>query len=481
MRIKKEWAILFTVLPMTFMSTLDSSIVNVALPTMAKELGTSMAGIEWVVTSYLITICATILLFGKLGDSLGKTRIFKFGIGIFTLGSLLCGFSNSLLMLILSRIVQAIGAGAAMATNQGIITETFPSNERGRALGMSGTAVALGTMVGPTLGGLIVSVAPWTYIFLINIPIGILVYISTIKILPKNKSQESFKIDIKGTILFMFSVILLFISINFAQSLGYTNLIIILSFITSIILFIIFIKIEINCENPMLDIKIFKNKLFSLSIFCGFTSFVSIGAVNIILPFYYQDVLSLTPSAAGFMMTVSPIILAVVAPLSGYLSDKIGSEKISALGLSILSIGIFLLIILNVNTPLILVGILVGTLSLGSGIFQSPNNSLIMSTVDKSELGVAGSVNGLVRNLGTTTGIAISTSILYNTMSIKLGYKVSGYVDGRGDIFIYAMRFVFLSIGFICLVGAILSIIRVIKNKKLVNEQKINLSLKYKI
>lgn len=466
MRIKKEWAILLTVLPMTFMTTLDSSIVNVALPTMAKELNTSMAGIEWVVTSYLIVICATILLFGKLGDILGKTRIFKFGIGVFTIGSLLCGLSNTLFMLILSRIVQAIGAGAAMATNQGIITETFPPNERGRALGMTGTAVALGTMVGPTLGGLIVSIAPWEYIFLINIPIGILVYIGVIKILPFKKKASDFTIDVKGSILFMISITLLFTSINFGQSLGYTNMFIVISFIISLILFAIFIRVEKNSDNPMLDIKIFKNRLFSLSIFCGFTSFISIGAVNIILPFYYQDVLSLSPSSAGLMMTVSPIILAVVAPLSGYLSDKMGSEKISALGLSILSIGIISLVLFNVNTPLIVVGILVGLLSLGSGIFQSPNNSLIMSTVEKNELGIAGSINGLVRNLGTTTGIALSTSILYSRMSSKLGYKVSGYVDGRADVFVYAMRSVFIGIGVICLIGAILSVIRVVKKIK---------------
>ena len=466
MRIKKEWAILLTVLPMTFMTTLDSSIVNVALPTMAKELNTSMAGIEWVVTSYLIVICATILLFGKLGDVLGKTRIFKFGIGVFTIGSLLCGFSNTLFMLILSRLVQAIGAGAAMATNQGIITETFPPNERGRALGMTGTAVALGTMVGPTLGGLIVSIAPWEYIFLINIPIGILVYIGVIKILPFKKKASDFKIDVKGSILFMISITLLFTSINFGQSLGFTNMFIVMSFIISLILFAIFIRVEKISDNPMLDIKIFKNRLFSLSIFCGFTSFISIGAVNIILPFYYQDVLSLSPSAAGLMMTVSPIILAVVAPLSGYLSDKMGSEKISALGLSILSIGIISLVLFNVNTPLIVVGILVGLLSLGSGIFQSPNNSLIMSTVEKNELGIAGSINGLVRNLGTTNGIALSTSILYSRMSSKLGYKVSGYVDGRADVFVYAMRFVFIGIGVICLIGAILSVIRVVKKIK---------------
>ncbi|GAA0084692.1 MFS transporter [Clostridium sp. CTA-7] len=471
MKIKKEWAILLTVLPMTFMTTLDSSIVNVALPTMARELGTTMAGIEWVVTSYLITICATILLFGRFGDIIGKSKVFKIGIGVFTLGSLLCGVANSLSMLILSRIVQAIGAGAAMATNQGIITETFPPNERGRALGMTGTAVALGTMVGPTLGGLIVSVAPWKYIFLINIPIGILVYIGVIKVLNFKKVKEKVPFDIKGTILFMISVILLFTSINFGQSIGYTNPIIIGAFIISCLLLFIFIKIEKKIENPMLDISIFKNKLFSLSIFCGFISFVSIGAINIILPFYYQDVLKLTPSAAGLMMTVSPIILAVVAPLSGYLSDKIGSERISFLGLSILTFGIFSLTILTENTSLLVVAIVVGLLSLGSGIFQSPNNSLIMSTVDKTKLGIAGSINGLVRNIGTTTGIALSTSLLYSMMSSKMGYHVVGYIEGRADVFIYAMRFVFTGIGFICLIGAILTLLRVINRKSRIENE----------
>lgn len=465
MKMKKEWAILLTVLPMTFMTTLDSSIVNVALPTMSRELGTTMAGIEWVVTSYLITICATILLFGRLGDIVGKSKVFKIGIGVFTLGSLFCGLSNSLIMLILSRIIQAIGAGAAMATNQGIITETFPPTKRGRALGMTGTAVALGTMVGPTLGGLIVSVAPWEYIFLINIPIGILVYIGVLKVLNFKKITEKVLFDIKGTFLFMISIIMLFTSINFGQSIGYTNPIIMGAFVLSLVLLFIFIKVEQKIISPMLDINIFKNKLFSLSIFCGFTSFVSIGAINIILPFYYQDVLKLTPSSAGLMMTVSPIILAIVAPISGHLSDKLGSEKISCIGLSILTIGIFSLTIFNQYTSLIIVAIFVGLLSLGSGIFQSPNNSLIMSTVDKTKLGIAGSVNGLVRNLGTTTGIALSTSILYSRMSSKIGYKVSGYVEGRADIFIYAMRFVFAGIGCICLIGAILTLIRVVNKR----------------
>ncbi|MBS5949149.1 MAG: MFS transporter [Clostridium sp.] len=462
---KKEWTILLVILPMTFMTTLDSSIVNVALPTMAKELGTTMAGIEWVVTSYLITICALILLFGRFGDVIGKSRVFRFGIAVFTIGSLLCGLSNTLVMLIISRIIQAIGAAAAMATNQGIITETFPPSERGRALGLTGTAVALGTMVGPTLGGLIVSVAPWEFIFLINIPIGIIVYIAVIKTLSFRKSEDKVPFDIKGTILFMLAIVLLFCSINFGQSIGFTNPIIVGALILSVLFLIIFIKVEDKIKAPMLDISIFKNKLFSLSIFCGFTSFISIGAINIILPFYLQDVLKLGPSVAGLMMTVSPIVLAVVAPVSGYLSDKIGSEKISALGLSIMTLGIFSLMLFKESTPLVIVGILIGSVSLGSGIFQSPNNSLIMSTVDKSKLGVAGSINGLIRNLGMTTGIALSTSLLYSLMSSKIGYKVSGYIEGRADIFIYAMRFVFVGIGSVCLIGAILTILRLIRKK----------------
>ncbi|MBS4804396.1 MAG: MFS transporter [Clostridium sp.] len=462
---KKEWTILLVILPMTFMTTLDSSIVNVALPTMAKELGTTMAGIEWVVTSYLITICALILLFGRFGDVIGKSRVFRFGIAVFTIGSLLCGLSNTLVMLIISRIIQAIGAAAAMATNQGIITETFPPSERGRALGLTGTAVALGTMVGPTLGGLIVSVAPWEFIFLINIPIGIIVYIAVIKTLSFRKAEDKVPFDIKGTILFMLAIVLLFCSINFGQSIGFTNPIIVGALILSVLFLIIFIKVEDKIKAPMLDISIFKNKLFSLSIFCGFTSFISIGAINIILPFYLQDVLKLGPSVAGLMMTVSPIVLAVVAPVSGYLSDKIGSEKISALGLIIMTLGIFSLMLFKESIPLVIVGILIGSVSLGSGIFQSPNNSLIMSTVDKSKLGVAGSINGLIRNLGMTTGIALSTSLLYSLMSSKIGYKVSGYIEGRADIFIYAMRFVFVGIGSVCLIGAILTILRLIRKK----------------
>ena len=170
----KRWLILFTTVLLTFMATLDSSIVNVALPVISEKLSVSMASIEWIVTSYLIIIVGSILIFGRLSDIKGKAAIFKFGIIVFTIGSFLCGLSNSLVLLVFSRVIQAIGAAATMGTSQGIITQVFPVNERGRALGLNGTFVALGSMVGPPIGGFIVSALSWHYIFLINVPVGIL-------------------------------------------------------------------------------------------------------------------------------------------------------------------------------------------------------------------------------------------------------------------------------------------------------------------
>lgn len=273
---KNRWIILFNVVMMTFMSCLDSSIVNVALPVMADKLKVSMASIEWVVTSYLIIISSTILIFGRLGDIKGKTKIFKFGIILFTLGSLLCGISDSLFILVVARIVQAIGAAGTMATSQGIITHVFPSNERGRALGVSGTFVALGTMVGPPLGGFIISLVSWKYIFLINVPIGLLTFIWSRKILPTDKNSSKEKLDTKGAILFNLTIIALFAALIFGQHMGYTNPLIILGFVVSIVSFTAFILVEKNIDVPLLDLNIFKNPLFSLSVFCALTSFITI-------------------------------------------------------------------------------------------------------------------------------------------------------------------------------------------------------------
>lgn len=462
----KRWIILFTVLSATFMATLDGSIVNVALPDMSAKLNVSMAAIEWVVTSFLITIAATILIFGRLGDIKGKTKIFRFGVVFFTLGSLLCGFTNSLSVLVAARVIQAIGAAATMATNQGIITQVFPQNERGRALGVLGTFVALGAMAGPPLGGMIVSAISWKCIFLINVPIGIGVFISTIRVFPKTSKVLNEKLDIKGALLFTIAIVLLFGALVQGQSIGYDNLSMISAFVIASIAFIVFIVVERKMELPLLQLKIFNNSLFSISIICAFTSFIAISASNIILPFYFQDALKLSPAVTGFFMMVSPIVLAVVAPFAGYLSDKIGSEILTLIGLVLTSLGLFFISTLNEKSPVSMLMLFIVIMTIGNGVFQSPNNSLIMSTVPKDKLGIAGSVNALIRNLGFVVGTSVATLLLYNRMSYKIGYRVIDYIKGRDDVFIYGMKCVYLSAAALCAVGVAITALRLYKSKK---------------
>jgi len=463
---KNRWVILFNVVMMTFMSCLDSSIVNVALPVMAKKLNVTMASIEWVVTSYLIIISSTILIFGRLGDILGKTKIFKFGIILFTFGSLLCGISNSLQLLVFARIVQAIGAAGTMSTSQGIITHVFPSEERGRALGISGTFVALGTMIGPPLGGLIISLVSWKYIFLINVPIGVFTFFWGMKILPDGKSNSKEKLDLTGAVLFNVAIISLFCALIIGQHLGYKNPLIISGSIVGILTFIVFIMVEKRKDVPLLDLKIFENSLFSLSIFCALIAFITIGCTNIIQPFYLQNVLKLTPGFTGLFMMVYPLILSIIAPISGYLSDKIGSEFLTFLGLSFTSIGLFLMSTLDQHSSIWIIMCFVAVMSVGNGLFQSPNTSLVMSTVDKNKLGIAGSVNALVRNLGMVFGVSLSTTLLYTQMSKKIGYTVLSYVSGREDVFVFGMRYVYITASSICIIGAFLTAIRLYNSKK---------------
>ena len=462
---KNKWPILLIVVKSTFMATLDSSIVNVALPQMARALDVDTAQIQLVVTSYLIVIVGIILIFGKLGDMLGKTRIFTFGIAMFTLGSLLCGIGSSFPVLIGARIIQAVGAAATMANNQGIITQVFPATERGKALGLTGTSVALGSLVGPGLGGIIVGAASWEYIFLINVPVGVVVLFFAIKLLPRSNKKVTDRLDILGAALFMFSIVPLFVALGQVPSLGFTNPLILSAFVVSVLSFIAFIVVEQKRENPLISLSIFKNKLFSLSIFCAFITFVGLFCNSIIQPFYLQDVMNYAPEQAGLIMMIFPLVLSVLAPVSGHVSDKIGSELLTFIGLLLISLGLFLMSTLTEQSSLMTMVIFIVILSAGMGLFQSPNNSLIMSTVGRHQLGIAGSINALVRNMGMVCGIALATTLLYGSMSEELGYRVTDYVAGQNGAFINGMRNVYLTAAVICFVGAILTLLRLIEKK----------------
>lgn len=338
---KKRWMILIVLNIFTFMSTLDGSIVNIALPELSKQLKLPMAQIEWVTTGYLMAICAAILFFGKLGDIVGKIRIFKIGTIVFVIGSMLCGFSLSLPALLASRVIQAIGASMTMANSQGIVTDIFPANERGKALGFIGTFVSLGSIAGPSLGGIMVSTLGWEYIFWVNIPIGVIAILLGWKVLPKDLTRTKSTIDVPGSLLFAIFIISLFAGLLLGQQLGYGDSLIVTSLIVAIVSFIAFLWTELRRKEPLLQLSLFKNPLFSLSILCGFLVFTANFCFNIIAPFYAQNMLNLSPFEAGFLLMLLPICMVVVAPISGALSDKIGSEFLTFAGLVVMVIAQF--------------------------------------------------------------------------------------------------------------------------------------------
>lgn len=454
---KKRWMILIVLNIFTFMSTLDGSIVNIALPELSKQLKLPMAQIEWVTTGYLMAICAAILFFGKLGDIVGKIRIFKIGTIVFVIGSLLCGFSLSLPALLASRVIQAIGASMTMANSQGIVTDIFPANERGKALGFIGTFVSLGSIAGPSLGGIMVSTLGWEYIFWVNIPIGVIAILLGWKVLPKDLTRTKSTIDVPGSLLFAIFIISLFAGLLLGQQLGYGDSLIVTSLIVAIVSFIAFLWTELRRKEPLLQLSLFKNPLFSLSILCGFLVFTANFCFNIIAPFYAQNMLDLSPFEAGFLLMLLPICMVVVAPISGALSDKIGSEFLTFAGLVVMVIAQFGLAELHEGSSVMLVGVWIAMLGIGSGLFQSPNNSLVMSKVPRTQLGSAGSVNSLVRNVGMVVGITIATTILFHVMSSEAGYRVTGLVPGQPELFISGMHVVFMTSASICFVAALLT------------------------
>lgn len=457
---KNRWWILVSVAMFTFMSTLDSSIVNIALPTISRDLSVPMNKAEWVVSIYLMVVCACLLLFGKVGDSFGKIKVYRIGTVVFTLGSLLCGFNHSLTMLLFGRVIQGIGASMTMATNTGITTEVFPMRERGRALGAIGAFVSLGSIAGPGIGGLILAHFSWSYIFWINVPVGLLTILIGEKYLPKDITMSKKEIDWLGFVTFAITIMSFFGAVFIGQEVGYIHTVPLLLFVAAIVFFVIFIRVEKQKENPLLVFHILRNKLFTMSLVTALLIFSANFFVNVVMPFYLQNARGLTASYAGLLMMVFPFLMVIGSPLSGYLTDQIGPQKLVLMGLALLSVTQLMYVFMNQTSPIWYYILATAIMGMGNALFQSPNNTIVMSSVEKENLGVAGSLNSFARNLGMVVGIALSTTILYSGMSTAYGQRVTTYIEGRPDIFIFGMRVTFMASFAICVIAWVLSLIR---------------------
>jgi len=416
----QKWWVLASVGCGTFMATLDSSIVNIALPTLTKELGLDLSRVKWVVIIYLLVLTCLLLPFGRLSDQKGRKLIFQTGYIIFVIGSALCGMAPNLTWLVVFRAIQAIGAAMLMANGPAIISATFSSKDRGAALGTLAMVVSTGLVTGPSVGGFLISTFGWRSIFWINIPIGFLGILLVNYFLKKDIHHSRQQFDWAGAvlqtlllILFMavFDPPLISISGSFPFHFPRWGAGLVLLFLGTL-----FFKVESVAKAPLFDFSLLKNRTFWSANLAGFLTFVAFSSITVLMPFFLEEVLHFPPQKAGFLMTAIPLTIFVVAPISGRLSDRLGSQELSFSGALVGVLGLFAMagvFGLGLSHRTTEAGIIMGLCSIGlaTGLFQSPNNNAIMGSVPHHKLGVASALLATVRNLGLVTGAGLATSV----------------------------------------------------------------------
>jgi EmrB/QacA subfamily drug resistance transporter len=390
-----------------FLSTLDGSIVNVALPVLARELGASFASVQWVVLTYLLTLVTLMMVAGRLGDLRGKKQLYLFGFVTFTLGSLSCGLSSSVGWLLGSRILQGAGASFVMALGPAILVDVFPPNERGRALGWIGLMVSVGLVSGPTVGGLLLGLLPWQAIFFVNLPFGVFGTILVSRVLEEGKRETAQTFDLLGALLLFAALLSFLLAVTFGPRTGLHSPLFLTLGGIAVVLGTAFVRRELRVRHPLVDLGLFRDSGLRLNVVTGVITFFSSSGLVFLVPFFLEDLQKRSPSEAGVLLVVSPLAMGLMSPVSGWLSDRIGSRPLTLVGLCFVIVGYLLLSTLELGTGgLGYVG-RVMFLGLGMGIFQSPNNSAIMGAVPRDKVGVASGLLSLTRTCGQTTGIAV--------------------------------------------------------------------------
>lgn len=455
-----RWLIFSVTVMGTFMAVLDSSIVNVALPLIAAGFGVELTDVQWVVTGYLLVISSLLPLFGKIGDMYGRRRIYLLGFLIFTIGSFLCGLSINIWYLIASRVLQAVGASMLMSNSPAIISVTFPGKERGRVLGMNGTVVALAAMTGPSLGGILVGLFNWEWIFYINLPVGMIAYLLGYYILPVEKKCGKGAFDFKGAALFALGMTGLLMVLSEGHEWGWGSPAAITLGLASLMLLGGFIWLEGRIKEPMIDLSLFKRWPFLAGNVSGLLSFMAMFSNNMLMPFYLHSVLLLSPTQIGLAITPFPLLMAIAAPLSGYLSERVSPVILTSSGLGILMLGLFYLATLDAASAIWQVAVGQGIMGIGNGMFQSPNNNSVLSSVPASKVGLASGISALMRNVGMVSGTAVAVSVFENKRQQELAAMTVLNQDAYMNAFLSAYHLALIIGACFAAIGLMISLSR---------------------
>lgn len=459
-----KWLALLTVSIGTFMGTLDASIVNISFPRLTQVFDTEPSIVLWVSVAYLLVGVSLMLTLGRIGDVLGRKRVYIAGFIIFTIGLILCSLSQSIVQLILSRVVQAVGSAMTVALSTAIITDAFPSQERGKALGILGGVVSSGLLSGPVIGGLLLDALDWNAIFYARIPVGIIGIAMAWTLLKEQRDTTIvFKFDMGGAATLFGGLSCLLLFFNFGGRLGFTSPLVLALVGGTVILLALFVQFERRAAQPIVDLNLFRNRLFACGIISLGIMFVAISANTFLMPFYLIQGLGHSASKTGLLFASISCAALFIGPLSGWLSDKIGSRVLSTIGMALICTALFLLSGLHAKSNEIDVLIRLVIQGIGAGMFSSPNNSSIMGSVPRDKLSTGSAMIGTVRQIGTSSGIAIAGAIFTSRQALHAsqlaGNNLAPSILDKLSL-VGGFKDTLLIGGIVCSIGILTSLVR---------------------
>lgn len=421
----------------TFMAALDGTIVNIALPTISEAFNVSTTTVSWVATAYLLVMAGCVLVFGKVSDIIGFKRVFLAGFVIFTLGSFACGLLpdllNSLGVLVASRMFQAVGGAMITAIGPAMVTAFIPMDQKGKAMGIVMTLAALGTALGPSIGGMLVQYLSWHWIFFINVPIGIFAVILGARVIPASEGRGSLTgFDRTGALLAFTGLASLLFVVSEGDSMGWTSPLILGLSVLAILLLSAFVWQECRTHDPLLDISLFKNKNFLAINLLLSLVFFSYAGINYLLPFYLKYIRGIDSSTAGLILTALSVAMMIAGFLSGMLFNRVGPKKLCITAGILLVLGYFCIMRLRVDTALAYVSGCLVLIGLGLGFMVTPASNLIMNAVAKTRQGMISSLTSLERFAPLTLGIAVFNMIfLWGIATIAANHDVTRLSPGN--------------------------------------------------
>jgi len=411
--IRRQRVLIILVAAAIFMINLDYSMLNISLPNVARAFSVKITSISWVPLIYLLVVTGSLLGFGKLGDIKGYKKLFIMGAAVFACGTILSGLSFRISSLLVSRAVQSVGEAMMAPSAIALVTTQLPQESRGKALGIAALSQGLGMAVGPILGGFLNAYAGWRGIFFVNIPIAALVIFFSIRMLSDRQPESTDKrFDIAGAGLIFIALATFLFALNSVFKLGPGNIIIIGCLGVSAIAFTAFILGELHIPYPLLDLKLFRNRDFSLANASVFLTIALFMGLYFLFPFYLEMVRGLAVSKAGSILVIPPLLMMIVSPFSGKFSDSLGARPLCSAGMALGVIGMGMLLFIDKGTSIfffIACQIMIGV---SLGLFMAPNNKLVMASAPADKQGMASGVYKSVLGLGAVIGLAVAPAVL---------------------------------------------------------------------